>query len=693
MTAAPELSGIIDGRYRVDGAIGKGGFGDVYAGLHLVLGVRVAIKVLRLGEGLSADQRAELVTRFLDEGRLLTRLRHPNVVAALDLGLLRGDSDGVLSPYLVMEWVEGETLAALLAAREDPFTLAEAWALFEPLAEALAHAHGAGVVHRDLKPANVMVGSGAPGTHVPRVIDFGVAKLVAPDDAAGHGWTETTSRSPFTPAYAAPEQVTQSRTGPWTDVHALALLFVELVTGVPPYGERNNARIAAVDPARPTPRAAGVDVGALEPVIAKALALRPSERYANASELLAAARAAMRTMDIAPHAPAEAAPRAATAATASDPPRSKPDTTQAPAARAPSSLGTQPDSHAARTPAERPAPTPQRHALASLPTVSQNPTAPPASHTLASVAPRSTRVSRRGVFGASAIAGIAVAITVGFVVAPRLRASQPMATASTWPPLPVASIAAPPLGSLTLAELGDRIRHAGVDDSIVKSDSGPPLHFRTVSWVHGFQSWSVTLSSLTAYGMPAEPTDAERLAAVAIVVKGYRASGVRGMYAYDSTSIVVMQTSGAWGEDDQRIAAAVFAGVAFLAQEPLRLPIADAGGDTPSAAPAKHLRDLTSDELASRLARHGVKIAGTLGGPFDSSTISFMNDASSGVAYIGRHDAKSTLEAYRRGVHPFVYAVDGDLLVVVLGGSMFTTKRFLTDVLSGLGAKVEEGRH
>jgi serine/threonine protein kinase/WD40 repeat protein len=291
---------ILDGRYRVDRLVGRGGYGAVYAGHHLSLDAPVAIKMLQIDAPLREEKRAELVAAFLDEGRLLTRLRHPNIVAALDLGVLAPDEEEGAAPYLVMEWVHGETLERVLAARDAPFSLAEAWALFEPLCDAMACAHAARIAHRDLKPANVMIARDAVGRVVPRVIDFGIAKLFEDEDEAGSGATRTAARSTaFTPAYAAPEQIAHARTGPWTDVHALGLLFVELLTRARPYGEGDEARLAAVDPRRPTLSAKGIRAGAFGKVIAKAVSLRPNERYRNAGELLEAAREAARAMGLA----------------------------------------------------------------------------------------------------------------------------------------------------------------------------------------------------------------------------------------------------------------------------------------------------------------------------------------------------------------------------------------------------------
>jgi serine/threonine protein kinase len=292
--ADPLIGTLIDGRYRVERAIASGGFGTVYAALQVSLGSLVALKVLKLPPRLRPDQLATLCGGFFEEARTLKRLRHPNIVAALDVGLLPAGDDGVQLPYLVMEWCGGPTLEQHLGARGGrPLPLDEAWRLFEPLLDAMAHAHAHDVAHRDLKPANVLLDLGGEGgAIVPRVVDFGIAKIVAPGEVAGTGATNTVSGpSAFTPRYAAPEQLAGARTGPWTDVHALALLFVELVSGRPAFGKDEAAMFAIFDPARPTPGARGVEVGGLEPVLRRALALRPMDRYPDAAALALAMRA------------------------------------------------------------------------------------------------------------------------------------------------------------------------------------------------------------------------------------------------------------------------------------------------------------------------------------------------------------------------------------------------------------------
>ena len=286
---------LIDGRYRVERVVGAGGFGVVYAAQHIGLGAKVALKVLEPREGLRAEQLAARVGSFLGEARTLKRLRHPNIVAALDVGFLPPDPSGQRLPYIVMEWCGGPTLRSVLERRRGrPMAVPEAWALFDPLLAAMEHAHRSGVAHRDLKPENIVLDATGESTFVPRVIDFGIAKIVASDDAPDSGGTRTASDArAFTPRYAAPEQLAGARTGAWTDVHALGLVFVELVTGRPALDGDVDAAMKRLDPIRPTPGTRGVDVGALEAVLVRALALRPSDRYADAAAFAGAMREAM----------------------------------------------------------------------------------------------------------------------------------------------------------------------------------------------------------------------------------------------------------------------------------------------------------------------------------------------------------------------------------------------------------------
>jgi hypothetical protein len=283
------LGSVVDRRYRVDERVGAGAFGCVYAAWHLALGVRVALKVLSLEADSSEVERGELVARFLNEAHVLTRLKHPNIVTALDLGTVSLEPGSVAIPYLVMEWCDGETLARFLAER-SALSPADAYEIMEPLADALGHAHAAGVLHRDIKPSNVML-STVQGRLSPRLIDFGIAKHTLPRGAAGSTESVTVGAPPYTAAYAAPEQVAGARTSPATDVHALGLLFVELLTGSPPYGAFADPALAIIDATRPS---AGPGAGAFAGVIARAVALKADDRYADGRALRDALREAGR---------------------------------------------------------------------------------------------------------------------------------------------------------------------------------------------------------------------------------------------------------------------------------------------------------------------------------------------------------------------------------------------------------------
>ncbi|MBL9022882.1 MAG: serine/threonine protein kinase [Myxococcales bacterium] len=283
MGAVQSLQGeIVDGRYRIDEPVGSGGFGTVYAAWHLLLEKRVAFKVLALPDELSAVDRADRFAMFLEEARFLAKLKHPNIVEALDAGILQSPRLPVPVPYLVLGWCGRGSLSDLVAGR-GRLSISETVTLLRPVVSAIAHAHDLGVVHRDLKPSNILFDDHAMTTG-PRVIDFGIAKLVMPQVAASEGVTATESMNrAFTYAYAAPEQVAGARTGPWTDVHALALLYVHALTGARPYGDQE-PRFAVIDPQRPTPGRAGIDTGPLEIVLERALALRPLDRYRDARE-------------------------------------------------------------------------------------------------------------------------------------------------------------------------------------------------------------------------------------------------------------------------------------------------------------------------------------------------------------------------------------------------------------------------
>ena len=275
----------VAGRYDVRAIVAQGGAGRVYKALDRTTQRPVALKVLRPDVGTDGVEPVSPGEEFERERALLTRVDHPVIVRYFD----HGDVEigyGRRTLFLALEWVEGVTLA-----------------LLRPLLDALAAAHAAGVAHRDLKPGNVMVEGGVESPRI-RLLDFGIAKLMRPDEALGENTNLTLSRNPaFSPAYAAPEQMSGAHTGPWTDVHAAALLLTQALVGRAPYQGTEFAALLreCISADRPTPARHGVDVGPLEPVLAKALTLRPQNRYANAQEFCAALDEAMRSL--APEAP------------------------------------------------------------------------------------------------------------------------------------------------------------------------------------------------------------------------------------------------------------------------------------------------------------------------------------------------------------------------------------------------------
>lgn len=289
---------VLDGKYRIDGVVAEGGFAVVYRGAHQMLNRAVAVKVLKTHTHTRDNDVARqiFIDGFVREAQTIVRLNHPNIVQVLDFGVTVMPS-GERAPWMALEWLEGRTLRAELQARRGRGGRSpeEAVTFLRPIIEALAYAHDEGVAHRDVKPANIMLVDGRRGTTL-KLLDFGIAKVMPEGDEPGSGHTLTSSdMHSFSLNYAAPEQISATRTGPWTDVHALGLILTELLTDQPPLQGRDRTEVLAdiLASARPTPARRGVDVGPLEPVIARALALRPSDRYRNAGELLSALDAAL----------------------------------------------------------------------------------------------------------------------------------------------------------------------------------------------------------------------------------------------------------------------------------------------------------------------------------------------------------------------------------------------------------------
>jgi serine/threonine-protein kinase len=210
-------------KYRVERVLGAGGMGVVVAALHLELDERVAVKFLlpEIGENSNA------AARFMREARAAARIKSEYVARVIDVGRLATGA-----PYMVMEYLEGRDLAALVAA--GPLAVEDAADYVIQACHAMAEAHAAGIVHRDLKPANLFLAQRPDGTRVIKVLDFGISKTALGDtpDAA----LTKTSTMMGSPYYMSPEQMRSARdVDHRTDIWSLGVILFELLSGRPPF--------------------------------------------------------------------------------------------------------------------------------------------------------------------------------------------------------------------------------------------------------------------------------------------------------------------------------------------------------------------------------------------------------------------------------------------------------------------------
>ena len=212
----PVVGLVLEGRYRLEERLARGGMSTVYSATDLRLGRTVAVKVM--ADHLVHDPT--FVDRFTREARAAAMLSHPNVVSVSD----QGSDQGLV--FLVMELVRGRTLRDLLQAR-GRLTVGEAFAVLEPVLAGLTAAHRAGIVHRDIKPENVLIGIDG----VVKVADFGLARAVV-----GNGQSSATGGMLIgTVAYLSPEQLERGKADARSDIYAAGIVLYEMLTGAPPY--------------------------------------------------------------------------------------------------------------------------------------------------------------------------------------------------------------------------------------------------------------------------------------------------------------------------------------------------------------------------------------------------------------------------------------------------------------------------
>ncbi len=259
----------LGGRYRIEARIGAGGMAEVYRGLDPVLNRTVAIKVLMP----QFARDTSFVARFRREAQAAARLNHPNIVGVFDTG---ADGD---TQYIVMEFVEGRTLADVLAAGRKP-TPMQSVELAQRIGQALSIAHAQGIVHRDIKPANVMVTREGKV----KVMDFGIARMQTLETAP------QTSSVLGTPTYLSPEQAQGQAVDARSDIYSLGVVLYELLAGRPPFTGDSPVAIAykQVNETPPPPGTLNPDVPPrLNAVVMKALAKNPANRYQDAEAMVA----------------------------------------------------------------------------------------------------------------------------------------------------------------------------------------------------------------------------------------------------------------------------------------------------------------------------------------------------------------------------------------------------------------------
>lgn len=263
---------IIDGKYRLEAVLGKGGMGTVFRAARLEIDDEVAIKVLHPESVADPDARE----RFKREARAAARIKHDNVVSVYDFGITK---EGL--GYLVMELIHGESLREIIKQRRW-LTPEQCVPLLNQICDALDEAHGKSIVHRDLKPDNIMV---QPGKRQRvKVVDFGIAKL---RDVTGSGLTSA-GFAMGTPHYMSPEQCGGDSVDHRSDLYSLGIVLYEMLTGVVPFRKPSRLEVWLEHAQQPPPPLRTVNAAIpakVEAVVLRALAKNPDHRPQSALEL------------------------------------------------------------------------------------------------------------------------------------------------------------------------------------------------------------------------------------------------------------------------------------------------------------------------------------------------------------------------------------------------------------------------
>jgi len=289
--SASLIGTVIASGYHIQRKLGEGGMGTVYLGEHVKMGRKSAIKVMT--QAMARDPEA--IARFNREAANAARITHPHVCGIYDFG---ETEDGLI--YLVMEFIEGESLSDLLR-REYVLPPRRALTILAQTADALQAAHDLGIVHRDLKPDNIMLARDRDGGDVVKVVDFGIAKAMTGDQRQE---VTKTGLVVGTPEYMSPEQLSGDVVDGRSDIYSLALVFYRLLTGTLPF-QADSAQEMLIKRLTDEPLPLNqVATGRrypdeLQQVMDRALARMPADRHETAIDLARAAQRAARPLTVA----------------------------------------------------------------------------------------------------------------------------------------------------------------------------------------------------------------------------------------------------------------------------------------------------------------------------------------------------------------------------------------------------------
>jgi serine/threonine protein kinase/tetratricopeptide (TPR) repeat protein len=285
----------IDGRYRLEATLGRGGMGLVYRAAHVGLRRQVAVKILHPSLAASSDVR----NRFEREALAVGKIDHPHCVTVYDVGRL---PDGSL--YLAMELLEGRALADVLE-QEGQLAPGRALHILAGILRGLSHIHAAGMIHRDIKPENIFLIRQGADEDFAKILDFGIAKSISGKSDLDDGVKLTQAGMAFgTPIYMAPEQALGNPMDGRADLYAAAVLGYEMLCGQPPFYSEDKLEVMSMHTAKPVPpmRQRLIKGGkpvpsSIERLIVRGLTKKPSERYPTADVFLAAVENALKTPD------------------------------------------------------------------------------------------------------------------------------------------------------------------------------------------------------------------------------------------------------------------------------------------------------------------------------------------------------------------------------------------------------------